>query len=246
MIPPGFEAYARVFHPAGKGQGEHQVPVKWSEIAQANGKVAHAEMQFEFIVPKECFDRAKNCRAVQEGLWDSQPSDGELDPDIARDLATVLAAHAGTPGACFFAYWEGWGDPVPLMPPPRGLLDRIRQRRTASAYSSGEVFAGTPREHKGDTAHFHIPGRGFYLFEGTLDEVTTGWDGTGGELPSMWWSKDQSWCVATEIDFDSTYVGGSRACIDDLFSHDSLEALEASINNRIGRPSDTINRPSID
>lgn len=37
VIPPGFEAYARVFHPAGKGDEDWEA-VRWTDIARANGK----------------------------------------------------------------------------------------------------------------------------------------------------------------------------------------------------------------
>ena len=43
IVPEGFEAYCRVFHPhADTGE-------RWSEIAARNGRVAHAEMQFHLI-----------------------------------------------------------------------------------------------------------------------------------------------------------------------------------------------------
>ena len=70
VIPPVFEAYARVFHPAFRGgHDDDGTPVKWAEIAEANGKTAHVGMQFEFLVPEECFDRARNQKSAQPGLW---------------------------------------------------------------------------------------------------------------------------------------------------------------------------------
>jgi hypothetical protein len=38
VVPAGFEAYARIFHPAYRG--EPPVPVLWREIASASGRVA--------------------------------------------------------------------------------------------------------------------------------------------------------------------------------------------------------------
>jgi hypothetical protein len=88
---------------------------------------------------------------------------------------------------------------------------------------------------------FHLPGREFYLFEGQIEGATTPWSGGGSSLASMWWPGDEAWCVATEIDFDTTYVGGSRSCIDSLLGEASIEALEAAIDHKIGKPSDAIN-----
>jgi len=39
---------------------------------------------------------------------------------------------------------------------------------------------------------------------------------------------DRAWCVATEIDFAWTYVGGSRELIDAILADARLEAVETS------------------
>jgi hypothetical protein len=48
LVPSGFEAYARVFHPGRRffARGREQsVSLRWSEIAEARGKKVHPEMQ---------------------------------------------------------------------------------------------------------------------------------------------------------------------------------------------------------
>ena len=45
---------------------------------------------------------------------------------------------------------------------------------------------------------------------------------------NLWWPADQAWCVVTDIDLTSTYVGGSAACIADLLATPGLEALPAA------------------
>ena len=42
---------------------------------------------------------------------------------------------------------------------------------------------------------------------------------------NLWWPADQAWCVVTDIDLRSTYVGGSSACIAELLRADGIEAL---------------------
>src|ERR1700694_2825257 len=37
IIPKGFEAYTRIFHPAWKHDPQNETTVRWSEIAAANG-----------------------------------------------------------------------------------------------------------------------------------------------------------------------------------------------------------------
>jgi hypothetical protein len=45
---------------------------------------------------------------------------------------------------------------------------------------------------------------------------------------NLWWPADQAWCVVTDIDLTSTYVGGSAACIAALLATPGLEALPAA------------------
>src|SRR2546429_6287577 len=45
VIPQGFAAYARLFHPV-EGDGSRE---RWSDVAARNGRVVHSEMQFHMI-----------------------------------------------------------------------------------------------------------------------------------------------------------------------------------------------------
>ena len=47
--------------------------------------------------------------------------------------------------------------------------------------------------------------------------------------------------VATEIDFNNTFVGGSAACIERVLAHPELEALPIAIDARVDAYGDTIN-----
>ena len=106
IVPHGFDAYARIFHPASLDGA----PVSWGEVARANRKVMHAEAQFESLTGV----RAES--EVQPGLWDHPPADGRLPGtsgqdahDIAAPLVEVLAAHTTTTARVWFCVWEGWG-----------------------------------------------------------------------------------------------------------------------------------------
>jgi hypothetical protein len=60
---------------------------------------------------------------------------------------------------------------------------------------------------------------------------------------NLWWPADHAWCVVTDIDLRSTYVGGSRACIDDVLGTAGLEAVAASTGDLTGHAADTVNPP---
>jgi hypothetical protein len=58
---------------------------------------------------------------------------------------------------------------------------------------------------------------------------------------NLWWPADQAWCVATDLDLTSTYVGGTAACIDDLLRTPGLEALPVRPEDPVSLAADTVN-----
>ena len=48
LLPKGFSAYARVFHPAHLDNAREQ-PVPWSTVASWTGRTVHPLMQFERV-----------------------------------------------------------------------------------------------------------------------------------------------------------------------------------------------------
>ncbi len=58
---------------------------------------------------------------------------------------------------------------------------------------------------------------------------------------SLWWPDDQAWCVATEVDFESTYIGGMRNCIEAVVKDSRLEALVIDPRQGVTWESDRIN-----
>jgi hypothetical protein len=71
LIPSGFEAYARVFHPGRRFVGnsmEESIALRWSEIASARGKTVHPEMQIEALIDNvDDFDY-DHWKAIGSGL----------------------------------------------------------------------------------------------------------------------------------------------------------------------------------
>jgi hypothetical protein len=50
LLPAGFEAYARVLHPAAVGDGGGLRAVTWAEVAQANKRRLHRLVQFDALI----------------------------------------------------------------------------------------------------------------------------------------------------------------------------------------------------
>jgi hypothetical protein len=92
-----------------------------------------------------------------------------------------------------------------------------------------------------------LPKRQYFLFQGPLDAaIELGWMLDDGffvpQSPNLFWPDDHSWCVATEVDLDSTYLGGSEALVQRLLADRSLEVLSVTPSDPIDAGSDEINR----
>src|SRR4030081_3877277 len=74
LLPQGFPAYARVFHPAQRLVGDRQSEVRWVEVARANGRLAHSAMEWISITGSWRFLQDDS----QPGIWDQAPREGTL------------------------------------------------------------------------------------------------------------------------------------------------------------------------
>ena len=103
IVPEGFEAYCRVFHPDGPlfADGSFR---SWTEIAKNNGRIAHRNMQFHMI------DRPMGSPVPDRMHEGSGPSTGTLPPMELQRLVEVLRLETGTPDRCWFCIWEGYGN----------------------------------------------------------------------------------------------------------------------------------------
>jgi hypothetical protein len=229
VIPTGFDAYARILHPAG-GEGITR-DVRWSELARWSHKTIHPEVQFVPITePAPGFGTGQQ-------PWRYPPMEGTLEAKQVEVLVALLAKHTATPEACWFCLWEGYGylhaggmapqtavfvrGPRPLawfrLWAARRRLWRIKPRRPSS-----------PR--------VNLPNRGYLLFAGPVQDAA-GWE----DGPNLWWPDDRAWCVASEIDFGYSYVGGSNELIKEVLTHPALEAVPADLGDGIRYDSDKLN-----
>ena len=99
IIPEGFHAYARLFHPVPVDPDRRE---RWSDVAQRNGRIVHPEMQFHQIsVPRG--------QAPTELYGRHEPRHGTLLLDQRRALVEHMTKATATPDRCWFAMWEGFG-----------------------------------------------------------------------------------------------------------------------------------------
>jgi hypothetical protein len=105
LVPPVFEAYARLFHPAVRYRGADDVDVPWAEVAAANRTTAHPLMEWGSLTGSMEFFGDDN----QSPLWDDAPALGHLPEHVAATLAALLRRHTTTPDDC----WFGLSSPGP-------------------------------------------------------------------------------------------------------------------------------------
>lgn len=206
----------------------------------ARGGRMHPRVQFDALVG-----------VVRGRQRDYEPDVGELPPALLSALCEVLEGHTQTPEQCWFCLWDGWGWIT-------GSPSTEVSITSASGHAVDVPPAFPPEIINGPRVS--LPGRDYILFEGPVDAANElGW--RSGELlreahpeldlsdpdhfepqsPNLFWPQDRSWFVATEIDLDSTYVGGSQRLVNVISGDSRFEAWPAQLDDRIDSGSDDIN-----
>ncbi len=131
FVPHGYEAYARVFHPAQvrslpdramppmddwvrmpDAEQQHLMElvideeITWADTAEVFGTTMHALAQWYPLVRTP---RDGDVRIAPDGREYTGPGEGRMPPSLLAALSVPLIAHTSTPDAGFVAVWEGWG-----------------------------------------------------------------------------------------------------------------------------------------
>lgn len=230
-VPDGYPAYARILHPVEFYDGQ-TAPMTWAEVAAVTGRQMHPTVQWHRLIgADDPYDHWSD-------VWrDGKPEVGNLALPALQALCDALADHTSTPDDCWFAMWEGWGQlsggrarvllttdgPAPEEMPP--LLD--------------------PRERA--APRVHLPGRDHLLMRGPLSAMAAlvRYDGPdqvrSTQSPALFWPADRAWCVATEIDFDSTLVAGPAALVEAVLAAPTLEAWRVDATDSLQSDADSVN-----
>jgi hypothetical protein len=112
-----------------------------------------------------------------------------------------------------------------LEPSLQGILPRDHLRALVELL---RTFTTTPSRARDPSLARGRALRSYFVFCGAIESATelefNGWS----QAPNLWWPDDRSWCVATEVDGYSTYVGGSAGCVEAIQDDQRLEALPSS------------------
>ena len=301
VVPRGFAAYARIFHPATRDRpvgvawpplpyAEHEKEwaafqerrpqidaerVTWAETAHAFATTMHALAQWQRVVGPRLVEGEDGPRDAA-GWRYSDPQPGLLEPDLLAAVAQTLVAHTATPDDGFIALWEGWGGLVGGMGygPSRvfatatdGSESGARHEEFLS-HAARDVFndvfrrpswqPGVLSDEISRGARLSLPNRDHVLFRGGVSELADpdwvlrapwrdleleahGFPPTA-QGPSLIWPDDRAWAVVTEVDFDSTIVGGSPEAVRALCGDPRIEALPIAAGSDLSWGADEVNR----
>ena len=245
LLPRRFDHYVRILHPA---FAEDLRQVRWAEVAEWSGREIHPTAQFKHV------SRPRPGARLGPKPWSYEPNEGDPPQEVLSPLLQILARHTRTPDRCWFCLWEGWGQlsegsiaTAIGLPPgsdetPEQAIERLG------------IWTGTaiPPDVMA-LPKVELPGRSYFLLSGPLssivnEEMVAGSSDEGhpgvefvSQAPSLFWPEDRGWCVASEIDFDSTYLAGSAELISEVLEEPSLETWPAKREDRVGWAADEIN-----
>ena len=241
LIPAGFSAHARIFHPAESNDG---LPVRWASVAEWAGRTAHPLMGFARVsVPAAGF-------GAGPAPWLHSPPD-ELGDNDVMELAQFLAGYTSNAEQCFFGIWEGYGQfgaggtvilsadgGIPLSPPPEVLS----AQQVQELIDADNVLSPPPEVLSAQ--QFICDDWKYLLYQGPLDALHNFlthrfW----GDVPNIWWPADRAWFVMSHYDLDSTYIAGSEECIQALLNHPSFEVMAIAGDAPFGWGQDQVNLP---
>ena len=228
VIPGGYARYVRVLHPI-ESDDEHAI--RWRDVAAVTGRQIHPQVQWWRLIGSE-----PSINPSSE-LWPgSDPEIGELLQPDNQTLLDLLAHHTATPDDAYFAVWLGraafhYGCTVRFGPRPGG-----------QTYSE-PVDVAPMAELLSQASSLEHPGRNYGVLSGALEEAVTIPDLLGylGPGPNIVWPADRSWCVATEVDFDSTLVGCSEEAARRLLDSPDLETLSIAPEDFLTYDADVVN-----
>lgn len=182
---------------------DFQVPAGFEKYCRILHRV-HGE--FDTMLPWSDYAEPIGVTISEQTHWDEiarrdprlrgiSPEVGGLDSISGPSFIEFLTEHLPADVHVFAGYWDGI---QPLHTPGKSFP-------TARLGLREHVLFGVPLAALADSFHSESG----FLFD----------------FPALLWPENRSWYLSTEVDYNSTLVGGSQDFIDALLAHQPIEAL---------------------
>ena len=240
VVPGGFPAYAAVLHPAwrcvctagnvaafhsghetGDDGEETCQPIAWSAVADSGLPVVYGHWETEeYGVPTS---RPTQYRRLPDGRWIVD----KLDPG-SSDIVPLIR-----PGD---AWISGPTEGTLPRPEAQALAKLLRPWTLTPGSCWFGIWEGFGWLEGADlrAAAIEAPGRRWHLFRAPLAHLPRSFDPQFEEqTANLVWPDDRSWCLATEIDSEVTYIGGSEELVASILAAPGLETRATSPEARL-------------
>ncbi|PZE24567.1 hypothetical protein [Curtobacterium sp. MCBD17_028] len=226
-------------------------PWTWSEVARRLRVPLTPLTSSTVLLGEDEHGEDEHGRDLPDGWSVEPPVQGGLEPRLLAALTSSLRAATTTPDAVTVGVWSGWGAlnrdfvfagvgylgelpsaeqrAADLREAEAGRLEQFEldvSSEVSAAIQGGPLLEAPWREYvllTGSVAELADPDWGFDARIGWRRSV---WGATRWPMPQLIWPADRAWVVASEIDWDSTIVGGSRALVDAVLADERFEAFD--------------------
>jgi hypothetical protein len=241
IVPRGFDAYVRVLHPVDRAPLTE--PTTWTGMCLRTGRTPHALMQWEAITtPAPTSPAGVGAPVPRVGRRDEVAvAQGTLEPTSLAALLDVLAPFTADQD-CHHALWDGWG----WLTRGSALWTFVRVGPGPRPPAPAPAAPPAVLEQALAAPRLSLPGREYLLLTGPLraalrtgHQVTDDW--FDPQSPSLLWPQDRTWCLASEIDLDSTLIGGPVELVEAVLAAPTLEAWRVQEDDDLSSRGDRLN-----
>ncbi|MGY1602873.1 hypothetical protein [Geodermatophilus sp. SYSU D00815] len=139
---------------------------------------------------------------------------------------------------------ELWNDSPAEGHLPVPVAARLAAVLAAHTTTPGDCFFGVWTDAPADAATLVLGTRVHRLVRGPVELAAANFAPEPAEQsPNLWFPADRSWCVVTDIDLMSSYVGGSAAAVGAVLAADGVDAWPAEPGDPVSPGSDPVNPP---
>jgi hypothetical protein len=202
----------------------------------------HCEMQWHALLglsdPSELQGSCEPDTVIGSKWAGHDPPIGAMDIQTLDALCRIFVSYTEDPSSCYFGLCtiQGWLEAF--------SADELKPLLSLP-WERDHVVVASPLS--GVDQIFRKPAAVQMSFVSKQDDdvvsIPSPADLKWREAPNLIWPANRTWLVASEVDFDSTLVGGSAELIEAIIKSPDLEAWQVQPTDSLAADADKINLP---